>query len=85
MTDYPARWLHRTAVAIVCLVWPLIWVGGLVTTYDAGMAVRIGRTPMDATCFCIPTKLGCWARLICSSNTDIGCWADWWGSSRLAR
>ncbi len=37
--SYPARWLHRTAVAIVCLVWPLIWVGGLVTTYDAGMAV----------------------------------------------
>ncbi len=31
--------LHRWAVAIVCLVWPLIWVGGLVTTYDAGMAV----------------------------------------------
>lgn len=23
----------------VCLVWPMIWVGGLVTTYDAGMAV----------------------------------------------
>lgn len=37
--DFPARWLHRTATAIVCLVWPLIWVGGLVTTYDAGMAV----------------------------------------------
>ncbi len=37
--DFPARWLHRTAVAIVCLIWPLIWVGGLVTTYDAGMAV----------------------------------------------
>jgi len=36
---YPARWLHRLAVLIVCLVWPLIWVGGLVTTYDAGMAV----------------------------------------------
>lgn len=35
----PARWLHRWAVLIVCLVWPLIWVGGLVTTYDAGMAV----------------------------------------------
>lgn len=35
----PARWLHRLAVLIVCLVWPLIWVGGLVTTYDAGMAV----------------------------------------------
>jgi len=35
----PARWVHRVAVLTVCLVWPLIWVGGLVTTYDAGMAV----------------------------------------------
>jgi len=33
------RGLHRLAVLAVCLVWPLIWVGGLVTTYDAGMAV----------------------------------------------
>ncbi|WP_143544122.1 COX15/CtaA family protein [Rhodopirellula sp. MGV] len=32
-------WLHRLTVLSVCLVWPLIWVGGLVTTYDAGMAV----------------------------------------------
>ena len=35
----PARLLHRLAVLAVCLVWPLIWIGGLVTTYDAGMAV----------------------------------------------
>ena len=35
----PARWLHRLCVLAVCLVWPLIWVGGLVTTYDAGMSV----------------------------------------------
>lgn len=35
----PGRWVHRIAVLAVCLVWPLIWVGGLVTTYDAGMAV----------------------------------------------
>ena len=34
-----SRWLHRFSVLAVCLVWPLIWVGGLVTTYDAGMAV----------------------------------------------
>lgn len=27
------------AVLSVCLIWPLIWVGGMVTTYDAGMAV----------------------------------------------
>ena len=30
------KWLART---MVVLVWPLIWVGGLVTTYDAGMSV----------------------------------------------
>jgi cytochrome c oxidase assembly protein subunit 15 len=35
----PGRWLHRWSILIVCLVWPLIWVGGQVTTYDAGMAV----------------------------------------------
>ncbi|TWT53173.1 Heme A synthase [Rubripirellula amarantea] len=34
-----SRALHRLVVLAVCLVWPLIWVGGLVTTYDAGMAV----------------------------------------------
>ncbi len=33
------RLVHRLCVLLVCLVWPLIWVGGLVTTYDAGMAV----------------------------------------------
>ncbi len=32
-------WPHRTALLLVCLTFPLIWVGGLVTTYDAGMAV----------------------------------------------
>jgi heme a synthase len=35
----PSAWPHRLAVALVCVVFPLIWVGGLVTTYDAGMAV----------------------------------------------
>jgi len=30
---------HRLAVVLVCATFPLIWVGGLVTTYDAGMAV----------------------------------------------
>ncbi|EMI44425.1 COX15/CtaA family protein [Rhodopirellula sp. SWK7] len=32
-------WPRRLAVVLVVLVWPLIWVGGLVTTYDAGMSV----------------------------------------------
>jgi len=35
----PARGAHRLAVVAICMIWPLIWVGGLVTTYDAGMAV----------------------------------------------
>jgi cytochrome c oxidase assembly protein subunit 15 len=32
-------WPHRWAVALVCATFPMIWVGGLVTTYGAGMAV----------------------------------------------
>ncbi len=32
-------WPHRLAVLLVCATFPLIWVGGLVTTYEAGMAV----------------------------------------------
>ncbi len=31
--------LHALAVVFACVVFPLIWVGGLVTTTDAGMAV----------------------------------------------
>lgn len=30
---------HKLAVLLACATFPLIWVGGLVTTYDAGMAV----------------------------------------------
>jgi cytochrome c oxidase assembly protein subunit 15 len=33
------QWPHRLAVILACATFPLIWVGGLVTTYDAGMAV----------------------------------------------
>lgn len=32
-------WPHRWAVALVCATFPLVWVGGLVTTTQAGMAV----------------------------------------------
>src|SRR5262245_25873802 len=35
----PSPWPHRLAVALALMTFPLIWVGGLVTTYDAGMAV----------------------------------------------
>src|SRR5436190_9860310 len=30
---------HRLAVVLACATFPLLWVGGLVTTTDAGMAV----------------------------------------------
>lgn len=33
-------WPHRWAVALACATFPLIWIGALVTTYDAGMAVE---------------------------------------------
>jgi heme a synthase len=32
-------WPHRLAVVLACATFPLLWVGGLVTTTDAGMAV----------------------------------------------
>jgi len=38
-TTPPSRLPHRLATALVCAVFPLIWVGGLVTSSDAGMAV----------------------------------------------
>jgi cytochrome c oxidase assembly protein subunit 15 len=34
-----SRWPHRWAVLLACATFPLLWVGGLVTTTDAGMAV----------------------------------------------
>jgi cytochrome c oxidase assembly protein subunit 15 len=33
-------WPNRLAWALACATFPLIWVGGLVTTYGAGMAVH---------------------------------------------
>jgi heme a synthase len=35
----PSAWPHRLAVLLCCATFPLVWVGGLVTTYKAGMAV----------------------------------------------
>lgn len=37
--QYESPWPHRLAMALVCATFPLIWVGGLVTTTQAGMAV----------------------------------------------
>ena len=34
-----SRWPNRLAWLLACATFPMIWMGGLVTTYDAGMAV----------------------------------------------
>jgi heme a synthase len=34
----PSPWPHRLAIVLCCATFPLVWVGGLVTTYKAGMA-----------------------------------------------
>ena len=47
-------WPHRLAVLLVCAVFPLIWVGGLVTTYEAGMAVPDWPTTYGYNLFFYP-------------------------------
>jgi len=47
-------WPHRLAVALACATFPLIWVGGLVTTYDAGMAVSDWPTTYGYNLFLYP-------------------------------
>lgn len=38
-TKTPSPWVYRWALLVTLLTFPLIWLGGLVTTHDAGMAV----------------------------------------------
>ncbi len=44
------------AVTLVCVTFPLIWVGGLVTTYDAGMAVPDWPTTYGYNMFLYPVS-----------------------------
>lgn len=45
---------HIVAVTLVCATFPLIWVGGLVTSYDAGMAVPDWPTTYGYNMFLYP-------------------------------
>lgn len=47
-------WPHRLAAALAAAIFPLIWVGGLVTTYDAGMAVPDWPTTYGYNMFLYP-------------------------------
>ena len=48
------QWPKRVAWCIVCLTFPLIWVGGLVTSTDAGMAVPDWPTTYGYNMFLYP-------------------------------
>jgi heme a synthase len=47
-------WPHRLALVLACATFPLIWVGGLVTTYDAGMAAPDWPTTYGYNVFLYP-------------------------------
>jgi heme a synthase len=47
-------WSRRWAVALACATFPLLWVGGLVTTTDAGMAVPDWPTTFGYNLFLYP-------------------------------
>lgn len=55
-TDFPSRWPHRVAILLTAVVFPLIWVGGLVTTYDAGMAVPDWPNTYNYNMFAYPVR-----------------------------
>ncbi|HTQ37519.1 MAG TPA: COX15/CtaA family protein [Pirellulales bacterium] len=59
----PSRWPHRLAVWLCCATFPLIWIGGTVTTYQAGMAVPDWPTTYGYNLFLYPWQtwlLGPW-------------------------
>lgn len=45
---------HRLAVLLVCATFPLVWVGGMVTSYNAGMAVPDWPTTYGYNMFLYP-------------------------------
>ena len=47
-------WPHRLAVTLLWATFPLIWMGGLVTSYDAGMAVPDWPTTFGYNMFLYP-------------------------------
>jgi len=51
-----SRWPHVFAMILACATFPLIWVGGLVTTYDAGMSVPDWPTTYGYNMFLYPVS-----------------------------
>ncbi len=55
-SEISSRWPHRVGVLLTVIVFPLIWVGGLVTTYDAGMAVPDWPNTFNYNMFAYPVR-----------------------------
>jgi cytochrome c oxidase assembly protein subunit 15 len=70
-----SRWPHRWAVLLACATFPLVWVGGLVTTTDSGMAVPDWPNTYGYNLFLYPWQewiLGPWALFLEHSHRLIG-------------
>src|SRR6267154_1770274 len=63
LNSEPSPWPHRLALLLCCATFPLVWVGGMVTTYKAGMAVPDWPTTYGYNLFLYPWQtwiLGPW-------------------------
>jgi heme a synthase len=56
LNSEPALWPHRLALLLCCATFPLVWIGGMVTTYKAGMAVPDWPTTYGYNLFLYPWK-----------------------------
>ena len=55
-SERPSYWPYGLSLALMYATFPLIWVGGLVTTYDAGMAVPDWPTTYGENMFAYPLR-----------------------------
>ncbi len=67
-------WPHRVAWGLAVALFPLIWMGGLVTTYDAGMAVPDWPDTYGYNLFLYPPQswLGVWDVFLEHSHRLLG-------------
>ncbi len=75
VTQPVSRWPHRWAIALACATFPLVWIGGLVTTTDSGMAVPDWPNTYGYNLFLYPWKswiTGPWALFLEHSHRLIG-------------
>jgi len=73
--QHASPWPHRWAIALACATFPLVWVGGLVTTTDSGMAVPDWPNTYGYNLFLYPWKswiTGPWALFLEHSHRLIG-------------